>query len=81
MTSHKIALGVPEAALIGTGALAGIIIAAVAVLVIGGFLGKKGYDWSLAQRAKVQGNVQENPLFEQAATFKANPAYSDIELQ
>jgi uncharacterized membrane protein required for colicin V production len=64
---------------IAAGAVAGIVIASVVVAAaLGAFGGKKGYDWLTSKNAAV-GQVNNNPLFEEANNSFNNPLHeSDI---
>lgn len=68
---------VPAAAIgVGAGAIAAIVIGAVAFLGVTFFGGKKGYDAYLRLHNGME-KAQENPLYESNAIEAENPLYED----
>jgi len=66
-----------QAAGIGAGIIAVIVIAAVATVIFLGVGGKKGYDYWKA-RNKGMGSVLNNPLYEEKASAQGtNPLYEE----
>jgi len=65
-----------RAAVITSGALAGIIIGAAAAAGLLIFGGKKGYDYYNARNEKLSGGVSGNPLYEEKPTSGVNPLFS-----
>jgi hypothetical protein len=63
-----------QGAVIGSAALAGIIIGAGAFLVLGGFGGKKAYDIWMSNSNKIEG-ANDNPLYEESGRSGHNPLY------
>jgi len=63
-----------KAAAIAGGAVAGIVIGAVAVAGLIGFGGKKGYDYLMAKNSPV-GPVADNPLYAPSANAGVNPLF------
>jgi len=63
-----------KAAAIAGGAVAGIVIGAVAVAGLVGFGGKKGYDYLMAKNAPI-GDVGNNPLYAPSGGSGENPLF------
>jgi hypothetical protein len=64
-----------KAAAITGGALAGVVIGAVAAAALIGFGGKKGYDYLMAKESPI-GGVAQNPLYTPAQSSGVNPMFA-----
>jgi len=64
-----------KAAILGTGALVGIAIAAAAVVALVGFGSKKGYDFLHNRKDQSISKVMMNPMYEKSGMEVVNPMY------